>query len=149
MGVRSLLLLVIFLAEQFVPVVKYDPARNAEKDIASAVAQANRTGKRVLLEVGGEWCSWCHILDRYFEQNPTLAELRDRYYITTKINFSQENLNEKLLSRYPKIPGYPHFFVLDTSGKLLQSQDTSQLEEGKSYNLQRFTAFLNKWAPKE
>jgi hypothetical protein len=67
--------------------------------------------------------------------------------VTVKINFSQENLNEALLSKYPKISGYPHLLVLDSSGKLLKSQETSSLEEGKSYNLGRFTDFLNKWAP--
>jgi thiol:disulfide interchange protein len=140
--------LLLFLGfSQYAPVTKYDPSRDAEKDIAAAVAEARRTGRNVLLEVGGEWCSWCHILDKYFVDNPKLTELRDRNYLTIKINFSPENLNEALLSMYPKIPGYPHIFVVDSSGKLLKSQDTSPLEEGKSYNLGRFTDFLNKWAP--
>src|SRR5438552_18384442 len=108
-------------SHDYVPVSKYDPRRDADKDIKDAITEAHRTGKRVLLEVGGEWCSWCHILDRYFEANPDLTELRDRYYVTTKINFSPENLNEKILSRYGQIPGYPHIFVLDSTGKLLQS----------------------------
>ncbi len=63
------------------------------------------------------------------------------------LNFSPENENRAVLSRYPAIPGYPHIFVLDTDGKLLHSQGTAELEEGQSYNLQRFTAFLEKWAP--
>jgi thioredoxin-related protein len=144
---KSVLLILTLIAAQYMPVVKYDPKRDADKDIRTAVAEAERTGKRVLLEVGGEWCSWCHILDRYFDANPKLTELRDRNYITTKINFSEDNQNEKVLSRYPRIQGYPHIFVLDSNGKLLQSQNTAELEEGESYNLDRFRAFLNKWAP--
>jgi thioredoxin-related protein len=140
--------LILFLGlAQYVPVTKYDPSRNGEKDIAAAVAEAQRTGRNVLLEVGGEWCSWCHILDKYFVDNPKLTELRDGNFVTLKINFSPENLNKALLSKYPEIQGYPHLFVLDASGKLLKSQGTSELEEGKSYNLVRFTDFLNKWAP--
>ena len=140
-------IIILLFAGQYVPVTKFDPSRNGEKDIAAAVAEAQRTGRNVLLEVGGEWCSWCHILDKYFVDNPKLTELRDRNYVTVKINFSQENLNEALLSKYPTISGYPHLLVLDSSGKLLKSQETSALEEGKSYNLGRFTDFLNKWAP--
>ena len=126
---------------------KYDPSRNADQDIKNAVVEAQKTGRRILLEVGGEWCSWCHIMDKYFQVNPTLTESRDRHYVIVKINFSPENENKTVLSRYPKIPGYPHLFVLDSDGTLLQSQGTSELEEGQSYNLGRFTAFLDKWAP--
>jgi thioredoxin-related protein len=142
-----LLIAAIFLGAQYVPVTKYDPGRNAEQDLRNAVSEAQSSGKRILLEVGGEWCSWCHIMDRYFDQNPNLTKLRDTGYVTVKINFSKENENEKFLSKYPKIPGYPHLFVLEKDGKLLHSQFTADLEEGQSYNLQKFTDFLKKWTP--
>ena len=130
---------------KYVPVTTYDPKRDAEADIKEAVMEAKRAGKRVLVDVGGEWCIWCHILDKFFEQNPALLEYREQNYVMVKINYSPENKNEKLLSRYPKIPGFPHLFILDAKGKLLHSQDTSELEEGKGYNLDRFSAFLKTW----
>jgi thiol:disulfide interchange protein len=132
---------------KYIPVHAYDPARNAEQDIRAAVAEAARTGKRVMLEVGGEWCIWCHIMDAYFEKNPELLALREKNFVMVKINFSEENKNETVLSRYPAVTGYPHIFVLDRDGKLLRSQDTAKLEEGKSYNLARFMAFLKEWSP--
>jgi len=141
------LLVALVLAGQVIPAGPYDPKRDADRDIKDAVVLAQKTGKRILLEVGGEWCSWCHIMHRYFDSHPTLAVARDRSYITLKINFSPENENQAVLSRYPRIPGYPHLFVLDSDGKLLHSQGTAELEEGQSYNLQRFMAFLEKWAP--
>jgi thiol:disulfide interchange protein len=132
---------------KYVPVHRYDPARNAEQDIREAVAEARRTGKRVLLEVGGEWCIWCHIMDSYFEKNPQLLAYREKNFVMLKINFSDENKNEQALSRYPAVSAYPHIFVLDEDGKLLHSQDTGELEEGKSYNLERFMTFLKEWSP--
>jgi thiol:disulfide interchange protein len=134
---------------KYIPVHTYDPARNAEQDILAAVAEAGRTGKRILLEVGGQWCIWCHIMDDYFEKNPSLLSLREKNFITVKINFSEENKNEQVLSHYPPVSGYPFIFVLDKEGKLLHAQDTGKLEEGKSYNLAKFTAFLKEWSPPE
>jgi len=131
---------------RYVPVHKYDPARDADKDIRDAIAEAQHLHKRILLEVGGEWCGWCHLMDRYFEQNPKLLQFREQHFITVKINYSQENQNEKLLARYPKIPGYPHLFVLEQDGKLLLSQSTGPLESGKSYDLEKYFAFLQQWA---
>jgi thioredoxin-related protein len=130
----------------YAPVIKYDPKRNADQDIRDAIAEAKRTNRRILLEVGGDWCSWCHTLDNFFEAHPELTALRNKNFITVKINFSEENRNQEVLARYAPIPGYPHAFVLDADGNLLHSQDTSALEEGKSYNLERLTAFLTNWA---
>ena len=53
-----------------------------------------------------------------------------------------------MLSRYPEVAGYPHFFVLDGQGKLLHSQDTAKLEKGKSYHARRFKRFLTRWGPR-
>lgn len=133
--------------KEYVPVHKYDPKRNAEQDIKDAVTEAAKTGKRVLLEVGGEWCIWCHIMDDYFDKHPELLAFREKNFVMVKINFSDENKNEAVLSRYPKVAGYPHIFVLEKDGTLLHSQDTGQLEEGRGYNLDKFTAFLKEWSP--
>jgi thioredoxin-related protein len=130
----------------YTPVAKYDPKRDAAQDIRDAAAEAKRTNRRVLLEVGGEWCSWCHHMDDFFTAHPELTGLRDKSFITVKINFSEENPNKEVLAHYPAIAGYPHLFVLDSDGGLIHSQDTSALEEGKSYNLERFTTFLTYWA---
>ena len=73
----SVLLIAALVLAQYAPITKYDPGRNAEQDLKIAVVEAQRTGKRILLEVGGEWCSWCHIMDKYFDQNPNLTKLRD------------------------------------------------------------------------
>ena len=132
---------------KYVPVHVYDPSRNAELDDRNATAEAARTGKRILLEVGGEWCSWCHIMDHFFEKNPELLAVREKGFIMLKINFSEENKNEAVLSRYPPISAYPHLFVLDQDGKVLHSQDTAELEVSKSYDLAKFMAFLKEWAP--
>ena len=134
-------------SKRYIPVTKYDPKRNAAEDIQEAIKEAQPSNKRILLEVGGEWCSWCHTFDRFFEANPDLLILRDKNFVTVKINFSEENENKEVLSRYDAIPGYPHIFVLDSDGKFLLSQNTSVLESGKSYDLERLTAFLTKWAP--
>lgn len=134
-------------APVYQPVVHYDPKRDAAKDIEAAVAEAKRSGRRVLLEVGGEWCIWCHRLDDFLSKNKKLGALLEQNFVVVKVNYSPENENEKVLSLYPEVAGYPHFFVLDQEGQLLHSQDTAELEEGKSYNAKRFKTFLTRWGP--
>lgn len=131
----------------YAPVTKYDPKRDAAQDINDAIAEAKRSNRRILLEVGGEWCSWCHRLDEFFEAHPDLTTLRDKNFVTVKINFSEENHNQEVLARYGAIDGYPYIFVLESDGKLLQSQETGVFESGKSYALERLTEFLTNWSP--
>jgi thiol:disulfide interchange protein len=131
---------------KYVPVTKYDPQRNADQDIRDAVAEAQRSQRRILLEVGGEWCIWCHRLDDFFAAHPNLTSLRDKNFVTVKINFSEENPNKEVLSRYGPISAYPYIFVLDSGGKLVRSQETGVFEEGKSYDEKRLMTFLNYWS---
>ncbi len=132
---------------KYVPVTKYDPKRDAAADVQDAIKEARQTHKRILLEVGGQWCSWCHTLDGFFEAHRGLTELRDKNFVTVKINFSEENENKQVLSRYGEIPSFPYIFVLESDGKLLLAKNTGDLESGKTYDLEKLTAFLKDWVP--
>lgn len=125
---------------------KFEPKRDAAQDLATATALAKAQGKRVLVDVGGEWCPWCHILDRFIAANADVKQLLDAYYVGVKVNYSPDNKNESVLSRWPKVAGYPHLFVLDADGKLLQSQDTGALESGNDYDKPKVLAFLKQYA---
>lgn len=130
---------------------RFDPARDPAADLAVAQAEARRTGKRIVLDVGGEWCSWCHLLDAFMEGDREIRDLRDAKYVWMKVNYSEDNENATFLSQFPAIKGYPHLFVLDANGKLVHSQFTGELEadkgQPKGYNRERFFAFLQDWAP--
>ncbi len=131
----------------YVPVTAFDPSRDAGNDVREAVREAARTGRFVLIDVGGNWCSWCRKLDDFFEKNPDVDSLLHTNFVLVKVNFSEENRNESFLSHYPKVAGYPHFFVLDGRGTLLHSQNTGKLESGDHHDRGLVTAFLKKWAP--
>ncbi len=126
---------------------EFDPARDPARDLEAALRIARASGRNVIVDVGGEWCSWCHTMDRLFASDADLDGLRDRNFIWLKINYSPENKNEAFLRRWPRIDGYPHLFVLDPTGRLLHSQDTRTFESGKAYDPAAVHAFLVKWAP--
>lgn len=149
---------------------KFDPKRDPNADLAAAITVATKTNKRIILDVGGEWCGWCVEMDEYFLKNPALLKIRERDFVWVKVNMSPENENTAFLSKYPTIEGYPHLFVLESDGSLLASQETNELEEptpepvvlkrdaaGKpvlvdlgtsSYDLYKMVEFLNKWIRK-
>ncbi len=120
----------------------FDPARDSFKDLKAAKAEAKRSGRRILLDVGGNWCPWCMKLHAFWDAQKELKAQRDQGFVFVLVNFSKDSKNEKFLAQFPKVKGYPHFFVLDSAGKLLQSQDTGVLEEGDGYSADKIAAFL-------
>ena len=130
------------------PVTNFYPGRNASTDLQNTIAEAQRTNKNIILDVGGEWCIWCHRIDAFIEGHQDISDFLHNNFVEMKVNYSTENKNEEFLSKYPQIPGYPHFFVLNKDGNLLHSQDTGKLEGGKDYNPEKFMAFLKEWTPK-
>jgi len=135
------------LAHAQVQPPKFDPSRDAAADVRAAVDSARAQRKNVLVDVGGEWCIWCHILDKFIATHAPVKRLLDDNYVVVKVNWSPQNRNEAVLSQWPKIKGYPHLFVLDDKGQLLHSQDTSELEAGKDYDEGKVLAFLRGYLP--
>jgi thiol:disulfide interchange protein len=125
----------------------FNPAADSFKDLEAAKAEARASGRRIILDVGGNWCPWCHRLHTFWDAQKDLKDQRDKGFVFVLVNFSKDNKNEAFLAQFPKVPGYPHFFVLDADGKLLQSQDTGILEEGKGYSAEKIAAFLKAWRP--
>lgn len=126
----------------------YDPKRDPAKDLMMAQAAAAQAHKRILMEVGGDWCTWCKYFDKVFTENADLRDMRDASFIVMKINMSSTNENSAFLDRFPKIPAYPFFFVLDADGKVLTAQKSSDLEGGPtSHSAARVKEFLTAWKP--
>jgi thiol:disulfide interchange protein len=121
---------------------KFDARRDAVEDVAQAVAKAGAEGKHVIVDVGGEWCTWCHLMEKFILANDDVRTLVASDFVWVKVNWSPANRNERLLSAWPKITGYPHLFVLDATGKVVRSQPGAELEAGRDYDKAKMLAFL-------
>lgn len=131
------------------PPAGYDKTRDPAADLKAAVAQAQQENKRILLEVGGEWCIYCRLLNKTIHDDERLTRRLHDSFIVIKVNFSPDVRNEAFLSKYPQIQSYPHLFVLDSDGSLLLSHNPDSLMNGDKYVPDLILAFLEKWAPKE
>ena len=93
------------------------------------------------------WCIWYKKLDQCFDRNEDVSGFLRQNFVVVKVNFILRNKNERVLSRYPEILGFPDLFVFDDAGRLLRSQDTAELEEGDHHDHGKVLAFLRRWAP--
>ena len=126
-------------------VAAYDPARDAAADLAATLERARAEDKRVILEVGGEWCVWCKLLDAYVHDTPGYSARLAREFIIMKVNYSDENENADFLSAYPPAEGYPFMIILSSDGQVVGKQNTGELEKGRGYDDQKMLAFIKQW----
>lgn len=128
----------------------YKPAENAEEMISKAVDQAARENKHVFIQVGGNWCIWCARFHQLITTDKEIDSLVRANYIVYHLNYSSENTNDAILEKYgfPQRFGFPVFLVLDGKGKLLHTQNSVYLEDGKTgYTRNAVIGFFKDWSP--
>ena len=124
----------------------YDPARDPFSDGRAALRLAMETHRKVLIEVGGDWCSWCHVLNRFLHEHPALRSRLHETFVLLKVNVDERNDNAEFLSAFPRALGYPHMYVTGNDGTILFSQDTAEFLQDGKYSEQRFQVFLDRWS---
>lgn len=134
----------------------YNLQADAKAEIAVAVAKAAKENKHVLLQVGGNWCTWCIAFHNLVDSTVTLKKYINDNFETVLVNYSPENKNESVLASlgYPQRFGFPVFLILDGKGKVLHIENSSYLEtdeiapNGKKkvgHDVKKITSFLKGW----
>jgi thioredoxin-related protein len=127
----------------------YSPTENASKAIAESVKQAKSAKKHVFIQIGGNWCIWCARFNDMVTTDGSIDSLIKANFVVYHLNYSPENKNEAILTKYgfPQRFGFPVFLVLDGNGKLLHTQNSAYLEQDKSYNREKVMDFFSNWSP--
>jgi thioredoxin-related protein len=140
----------IYCSHAQAPVTKpslYQPGEDAGKAIAAAIKQAMAENKHVLIQAGGNWCSWCIEFNRFCSADFQLDSLLKKDFVVCHLNYSKENYNKPLFARYGYAQrfGFPVFIVLDEHGNRIHTQNSSYLEKDKSYDKEKVMEFFESW----
>ena len=153
LSIRYILLVAVLLFTESIVDVRasgdlgYQPNSNPLDRLRVAQSVAIDEHKRILIIAGGDWCSWCHILDRFLSRNDDVnAALHDAFEVV-KVYVGEDIKNEDFFARLPRAVGYPHFWVLSERGEVLESINTTTLENGRDdYRKDAFVAFIESYA---
>ena len=128
----------------------YHPNEDASAAIKAATKKAIKEGKYVLIQAGGNWCTWCIEFEKVVTTTAALDSTIKSAFIIYHLNYSLENPNEAVFEKlgFPQRFGFPSFIILDGNGKRIHTQNSEYLEDGKkSYNVNKVQAFLDMWSP--
>ncbi len=142
-----LLFLIIFSNQLFSQTKIYDVNANPTKQFEEALILAKSQNKHVMLQIGGNWCSWCIKFHDFYKNDAELDSMVNADYIIVNINYNPKNdmtLFTKL--KFPQRFGFPVLVVTDADGNLLHTQNSWYLEDGgKSYDKKKVKSFFKNW----
>lgn len=144
--VLLLLLTVTGLSAQNTTPQIYDPTRDPFSQVEQAIKSAEGN-RHILLQIGGNWCKWCRMFEKWSRETPQIDSLLKADFIIVHVNYSKENKNESFLKslEFPQRFGFPVFVILDEKGRRLHTQNSAYLEEGEGYSEKKVTEFLRHW----
>lgn len=110
----------------------YDEQADAKTQIDAALARAKRENKRVLVQWGGNWCTWCIRLDRLYRENKEIRKELQYEYETVFVDAGRpKGKNIDLAMQFGadlQKHGFPFLTILDADGKVLINQESGSLE---------------------
>ncbi len=127
----------------------YDPNIDATQQIDDAILKAKKEGKHVYLQIGGNWCSWCIMMHRFYSSDAKIDSTMNANFVVEMVNYSKENPNTEVMTElgFPQRFGFPAVVILDGDGNRIHTQNTICLEEDRGYNPKKFLKFLYNWSP--
>ena len=127
----------------------YDEKADAKADIAAALVRAAKENRRVLIQWGGNWCGWCRLLHKLFNENQAIAKVLLYEYDVVMVDIGKFDKNLDVAGKYEaytegfKKAGVPYLTVLDAAGNVVVNQDTNSLEAGQGHDPKKVLDFLS------
>ena len=128
----------------------YDEAANADAAVALARARARASHKRLLIDLGGNWCADCRILAATLEL-PEVRAFVAAHYELVQVDVGRFDRNLQIPARYgirSRLEGVPSLLVIDPrSDRLINAGHVSALADARNMTPQSLADWLAAWTP--
>ena len=137
------------LADLPVVVMKpYDESANADAAVNAAFVRAKKDGKRVLIDLGGNWCTDCIVLANVLEL-PEVKSFVDAHFEFVEVDVGRFDRNLQIPKRFgivKRLEGVPALLIAEPDGTLVNKGHVSALADARSMTPQGIADWLAQWA---
>jgi thiol-disulfide isomerase/thioredoxin len=133
-----------------VPVVQpapYDTAAHGDAQVDAAFVRARKSGKRVLIDMGGNWCPDCIVLANVM-QIPVLDRFLKAHFEVVLVDAGRFDRNMDIPARFGlgKPEGVPAVYVATPDGSLINGGHVVELDNDRTMTPQGIADWLASWA---
>jgi thiol-disulfide isomerase/thioredoxin len=127
----------------------YDEGADARAAVAAARLQAQRQHKRLLIDLGGNWCLDCRVLAGIMGL-PEMKAYLDKHFVLVKVNIGRFDTNGEIAARYgitDRLKGVPAVLAVDpVTNRLLNRDRLFALADARHMTPQALADWLAQWA---
>lgn len=129
-----------------VPEAPYNENANANAAVKAAEARAKKSGKLLLIDMGGNWCPDCRLLSGIMAR-PEARAFIAKHYEVVLVDVGRMDKNLQVPARYgvTKLTGVPAVIVVDPKGKVLNRGDHFALADARGIGNQAVIDKLAEW----
>ena len=126
----------------------YDEAANADANVAAAKARARKSGKKLLIDLGGNWCGDCRVLAGIMHV-PEVRAFVARHYEVVTVDVGRFDKNSQVAARYgikERLAGVPAILVVDPkTDRLINAGHITALSDARHMTPQALADWLAQW----
>jgi len=126
----------------------YDETANADAQVAAAFARAQKSHKRVLIDLGGNWCGDCIILAN-FVKLPEMHRFMAAHYEEVSVDVGRFNRNLQIPARFgftKRLEGVPALLIATPDGKLVNGDNIFATADARHMTPQALADYLARYA---
>ena len=125
----------------------YDLNADSKGELDAALARAKKSGKRVIVDLGGNWCGDCRVFSAMVS-SPQVKPFVDAHFEMVMVNVGRYDTNLDIPARFglDKLGAAPTTLIVSADGKLLNGDDTVALKDARAMTAQAVVDWLAHWA---
>jgi len=133
------------------PVVErtpYDVNADADKTVDAAFARAKKSGKRVLIDLGGNWCGDCIVLANLMRL-PELQTFLAAHFEIVSVDVGRFDKNLDIPARFgvtSRLEGVPSVIIAEPDGSFVNPGHIAALSDARHMTPQGIADWLAQWA---
>lgn len=126
----------------------YDTKANANAAVDAAFARARKSGKRVLIDLGGNWCGDCVVLAN-FMRLPEMKPFMAAHFEIVAVDVGRFDKNLQIPARFgitKRLDGVPTVIIAEPDGHFVNAGNTFALTDARHMTPQAIADWLAQWA---
>lgn len=126
----------------------YDENANADATVDAAFSRSRKSGKLVLIDLGGNWCPDCGVLASVVSL-PEVKRFIAAHYEVANVDVGRFDKNLQVLDRFgiPEHLEYvPTVLIAEPNGELVNGGHFSDLADARNMSPQAIVDWLARWS---